>query len=161
MSPARPKSKALKSAATAEALGDVAATGSFGLMMEVNNVPIIVSASDLTNLAANGLTFNYDRDPPQQIGDLTQLLNWLSGTLKVTINLSDLEAAPFVGSFITNLVDSPVSIGQFDLRIQGTDKTKPASAFALAGSVALASPPSFGPLSITGFTFGASAKVTV
>jgi hypothetical protein len=162
MSPAKPTPVTRKSAppkARTLVQGATTVSGEFGLMIEVNNTPLIITASDLKNLKADGLTFNYDRDPPQEIGTLDTLLAWLSSELKVTISLSDLESAPFVGPFISAIAKAHVSVGQFDLRIQGTDTTKPPSSFTLAGSVQLDKPPSFGPLTIEGFTFGASAQV--
>jgi hypothetical protein len=159
MSPSKPRSLAPKSAA---ALSGVTGTGSFGLMIEVNGYPITINTAALKSLATDGITFNYDRDPPQELGTLNGLVSWLGSQVGVPELMQDIEAAPFVGPIIKKLDPTTITayVEQFDLRIQGSDHQTPPTSFTLAGSVTVQVPP-FGPLRITGFTFGASAVVTL
>lgn len=156
MSPSKPRSLAPKSAAA------LSGTGSFGLMIEVNGYPITINTAALKNLATDGITFNYDRDPPQELGTLNGLVSWLGSRVGVPDLMQDIEAAPFVGPIISKLDPTTITayVEQFDLRIRGSDKHTPPTSFTLAGSVTV-QVPAFGPLKITGFTFGASAEVTL
>jgi hypothetical protein len=159
MTPPASKGAAPKaSALTTQTVSTTSA--SFGLMITIAGEPLVITASDLTGIAANGVTFNYDRAPPQQLGSLTDFLNNTLAkppfSLNVTSFLSEIEGLPVVGGLIQTLMTLQVSIGQFDLRIQGTDKTQPPSSFKLAGAVALPSPVAVGPLTIDGLTFGVS-----
>jgi hypothetical protein len=137
-------------------------TPSFGLMITINNEPVVITAAAISGLAKNGLSFNYDRDPPQKLGDLAGFIKWLGGApLNITVPVSDLEGLPIVGSAVTAVIaaNPSVNIGRFDVRIQGTDTTQPPSSFTLAGTVTIddtTKQPKVGPLSFVGVAFGVS-----
>jgi len=135
-----------KAAATASS-----PSGSFGLIIDVNNNPVTITTLELTSIATNGLSFSYDPDTPTEIGKLSDLITWINNEFKVDIPLSEIEGLPVIGPAVQAIVDLTVSVSEFDVSIAGSTGT---NSFNLQGTITLGSPPSLFGLSLTGFSFG-------
>jgi hypothetical protein len=139
---------------TGTALTSSSSSGTFGFLVEVNNTPVTVTASQLAAIPTQGLSFSYDPSTPTDIGSLTKLIDWIGKELKVNIPLSDLENMPFIGGAIKGIADAHVMVSQFDVSIAGSQSGT--NAFDLQGTIALSSgdQPSLFGLTLVGFAFG-------